>query len=388
MSHAQSRLAVITEPDAFLELKDEWDRLWVEADGHHNQAFRFCWLAWNHVANPRGQRLRCITVRENGRLVLVWPLISYRRGIWRVLNTLTPGTVEQSSMLVADGPAAAEAIAQAWHAASRLCGADVFFLPFVRARTALHDLASAHKGLIEAKQSISSAALLRNELDWTTLCKSLNRKPGIRERRLGRQGELDIRMLDLPDGEYQQPVDWILSYKRDWAARVDKRGPWLYSTAYRDFLVGLLESAGDEPLARIFVVELDKKVIASAMLGVGKGCHYYMIGSFVPEMKQFSPGTILNEFVIRWCLERRMDIDFGIGTEEFKAYWSRGNVKPTSSFQIANTLWGKVYFQSKDAARAVSGIRSTKGSETAEAQRAMPREAVQESETPPAESRA
>jgi hypothetical protein len=55
-----------------------------------------------------------------------------------------------------------------------------------------------------------------------------------------------------------------------------------------------------------------------------------------------------------------MDLDFGIGKEEYKAYWSRGNVKPAFSFQIANTRWGKFYFRSKDAARTLLNIRAAR----------------------------
>jgi CelD/BcsL family acetyltransferase involved in cellulose biosynthesis len=262
-------------------------------------------------------------------------------------------------MLVADGPAASVAIAEAWRAATRLCGADVLFLPFVRGTTRLYELASAHRGIIDVKQNVSWMAMLRDEPDWETLCKTLKFN-GSRERRLAKQGQLDIRMLDLADGEYFIWVNWILSHKRDWAERYDKKGSWLYSPAYRDFLVGLLESAGGEPVARIFVLELNKTVIAAAMLGIGKGCHYYMIGTFVQRLSKLSAGTILIEYLVKWCLERGMDLDFGIGKEEYKAYWSRGNVKPAFSFQIANTRWGKFYFRSKDAARTLLNIRAAR----------------------------
>jgi CelD/BcsL family acetyltransferase involved in cellulose biosynthesis len=358
MSRAHTAVDVINNSDAFLALEHEWNALWIEAGGHHNQAFQFNRLSWTLVAEPDDRRLRCITIRVQGKLVLVWPLVAYRRGVWTVLNTLTPGSVEQNSMLVKNGPDADALIDAAWHAGTHACGADVVFLPFVRNGTRLHQLACEHKGLMDIKDNQTSAALLRGGPDWDSLCKSLNRKPGIRERRLGRQGVMTMGMMELPDSEYAHWVDWILETKRGWGERVDKKGPWLYSQAYRDFLVGLFDSTRGEPLARIFSVQMDGKVIAAAILGVGKGCHYYMIGSFLDEWSRFSPGTILNEFVIRHCIEQDMDLDFGVGTEEFKIYWSRGNISRTSSFQIANGFAGKLYFRSKDVAQALKSLRT------------------------------
>jgi CelD/BcsL family acetyltransferase involved in cellulose biosynthesis len=361
MNRARTTIEIIRHTEQLAALEDEWNTLWTDAGGHHNQAFRFSLLSWIHVAQPAGRRLCCVIIRDHGKLVLTWPLVVYRRGVWNVLNVLTPGSVEQTSMLVREDADRSALVDMAWQAAMQRSGADVVFMPFVRAGTQLHALAANHKGMMHSEEVTTSAALLRGGPDWKTLCKSLNRKPGVRERRLGRQGVMKLGMMELPDAEYAQWVDWILETKRNWAERVDKRGPWLYAPEYREFLAGLFDSGKTAPLAKLFAVELDGKVIAAAILGVGSGCHYYMIGSFLSEFSQFSPGTILNEFVIQWCIEQDMDLDFGVGTEAFKLYWARGNVKMTPSFQIANSLSGRLYFASKNLARMLSEWRRGRG---------------------------
>lgn len=128
-SNQQSGLEIITDADAFLALRDEWNALWSQADGRHHQAFDVCWQCWTQVAKPRGQRLHCIVYRENGELVLVWPLVSHRRFFCSVLEPLTPGTAEHTSILAAAGASAA--LNAAWRAATRDCRADIFSVPYV-----------------------------------------------------------------------------------------------------------------------------------------------------------------------------------------------------------------------------------------------------------------
>ncbi|MFL9922564.1 GNAT family N-acetyltransferase [Paraburkholderia fungorum] len=176
----------------------------------------------------------------------------------------------------------------------------------------------------------------------------------MRERRLGRAGKMDMREIDLSAEDRAVWIDWILEKKREWAERVDKRGQWLYAPGYRDFLVALADPTEGDVMLRLFAVELDGIIIAATTLGIGKSCHYYLMGSFLNEHAKYSPGTILNEFVIKWCADRKTNIDFGIGTESFKAYWSQGNAFQSPSVQIANSLSGRLYFTAKKGVRRLA----------------------------------
>jgi CelD/BcsL family acetyltransferase involved in cellulose biosynthesis len=81
---------------------------------------------------------------------------------------------------------------------------------------------------------------------------------------------------------------------------------------------------------------------------------------------RFAPGSIMMERCVKWAWENRMDLDFGIGKEDFKAYWSRGNVLPNTSFQIAMTWWGKMAFHGKDLAKKLADMRAARARASAD----------------------
>ncbi len=80
-------LAFVSDRAGFDALEAEWNALFERA-GRSTQLFqRFNWLwHWcNHyLADPqapgRGSRLAIVTARREGRLVMVWPLVSERAG--------------------------------------------------------------------------------------------------------------------------------------------------------------------------------------------------------------------------------------------------------------------------------------------------------------------
>ena len=154
-----------------------------------------------------------------------------------------------------------------------------------------------------------------------------------------------MRVLGPDDAdENARMVDWMLACKREWADRVGKKGEWLYSKEYRNFLVDLLNQRHGEVLARLLVVSLDGAVVAVNMIGLGKSCINGIIGGFDPKRRKLAPGSVAMEACIKWVFEQGFDLDMGIGPENFKGYWSRDNFTAVWSMQIANTRWGLLAF--------------------------------------------
>jgi CelD/BcsL family acetyltransferase involved in cellulose biosynthesis len=358
MRDADLQYEIVSDETQFRALQDDWDALWSRANGRYYQAFSVCLLAWLHVAKPQGRRLRCLVCREKGRLVMVWPLVTYRRALWTYLLPLSPDAGDYTSVLVESDQSAATLIEGAWRSACRHCGADFMHLPYTNEGSELYDLARRHRRVVSAKRDDSWMAKLRDEDDWDAFCGKLGtlyrKKPGALRRRLSKEGELVIHMADPADtAEIATMVDQMLKWKRGWSDRVHKHGDWLDSSHFQSFLVALLSAADGHAMARLIVVSLDNVPIAALIVTNGNPCANAIIGGFDEKYGKFGPGSIAVEHCVKWAFEQRFDLDFGVGSERFKSYWSNQNACSAWTFHMVNTNWGQLRSRAGRLARAL-----------------------------------
>jgi len=356
MSPSRSQFEIITNPDAFRALQSEWVALWAGAPGRYLQAFAEGWLCWRIPPQPRGRQLHCIVCREQGKLLMVWPLVTYRFLFWTLLRPLSPDTADHTSILMDEQIGNAAVIEDIWRTVMRSCGAHVCDLPYVSEGSPLYEIADKQPRAIVSERADAAIAKLRGEADWQAFCATLGtlsgRKPGARERRLSKEGKLVVRMLPPQDtADYAAWVDWLLARKREWIDRAGKRGDTLNSSAYRDFLVDMLDPPAGDAMARLFVVTLDDVPLAASVVGMGESCITGLIAAFDQRYSKYSPISIVIEHCVKWALEQDKDLDFGVGSESFKAYWSRDNFTRTCSFRIANDRWGVVAIHTQTAVR-------------------------------------
>jgi CelD/BcsL family acetyltransferase involved in cellulose biosynthesis len=357
MNNNHIQVEVVRDETGFLALKKEWDALWQKAHGRFYQRHDLCLLAWRITAAPRGRKLHCIVMRENGELRLVWPLMSYRRLFWVYALQLGPDSAEYTSMLVEDGPRAAMFVERAWRAAREHCRADIIQLPFMNEGSELHRIASRERRILILSQHDSWIARLRSENDWTAYCKSLGtlfgRKPGALERRLAKEGKVEVKIMEPSDRDgIAQCINTMMSWKRAWSDRVGKTGGWLSSAEYERFLVATLTEQPRE-ITRLIVVRLDDKPVAAAIMGHGNPLSSAVIAGFDPQYGRLAPGSVACEHAMKWAFEHGYDVDLGVGSERFKAFWSRDNISQAWSIQLANTWWGLAGFRAVRWARKV-----------------------------------
>src|ERR1700733_12756269 len=88
------RIELITDGDSLFSLNKDWDDLYARAERPYvSQSFEWAWCAWKTLARSSDGQLRCLTVRRDGRLVLVWPMVVSRpHRFWSIAAPLgTPG---------------------------------------------------------------------------------------------------------------------------------------------------------------------------------------------------------------------------------------------------------------------------------------------------------
>jgi CelD/BcsL family acetyltransferase involved in cellulose biosynthesis len=362
MTDTASRFEIVSDEAEFRALQSDWDALWLRAHGFYYQSFSFCWLAWQEVAKPHGRHLRCVVSRDaDGRLAMVWPLVTYQRLLWTFVVPLGPEGYDYSSVLVEDGPAASALIGGAWDAARQRCGADFVRVPCMKEEVELYRLVSKEPRFAFSERDTWVVARLRDETSWERYCSTLGtlfgKKPGAAERRFAKEGRLAVRMVDASArDEAASIIDWMLECKRGWGERVGKHGDWLNSASYRNFLVHLISSTDVPPVGRLIVVSLNDAPVAAAVLGVGNPCASAIISGFDARYGKFCPGSIAWEHAVKWAFEQRYDLDFGVGGERFKAFWGRGNIATVWTIQTINSEWGMLAVRGRWVMRGMIGM--------------------------------
>lgn len=350
MIDQDSQYEIITGEDALAGLQPEWDALWTRARGRHYLSFAFCWIAWEQVAKPKGRSLRCIIRRDNGRLAMVWPLVLRHRFMWTCLAPLSPEAADYSDILMEARAGTTPWIEGAWRIATEQCGADFVHLPYLHESADLCRVVGRDRSLVIRQRNVTYVAKLSVECrrhDWRSFCDSLiapqhRKKPGSIARRLAKRGQLDARVVDPSDkGAVASAIDLMLEWKRDWSDRVGKHGQWVASVHYRNFLVEWLCSSLTTE-AHLFVVALDGAPLAALVFCVDNRCASTIISGFDQAQRNLSPGSLAYEYVVQWAFDRQLDLDFGAGAEQYKEFWTRGNIESVWTLRTVSSPWGRM----------------------------------------------
>lgn len=350
MNDASAAYEVITDEAGFRALQPEWDELWRRARGWYYQAFGNCWTAWEQVGKPMGRKLHIIVRREACKVVLIFPLVTYRRALWTYLIPLCSESADFTRVLVEDDARTPERVEGAWAVARKRCGADFIHMPYLPDSTDLYRLALSERHSVIREHTPCYFGKFKEEgerYDWMSFCKSLGtlhrKKPGEVERRLAAAGKVRVDVIDWTDpARVAASVDALLTWKRVWGERVGKQGHWLYSEQYRNFLVAWLCTKDAEVTGYAIVVTVDDAPIAVAVFCTDACAATGIIASFDSAFAKWSPGALAVETFVKWAFDRNMDVNFGAGSEQFKTYWSRGNRSFCCSAQSVNSWWGMV----------------------------------------------
>jgi CelD/BcsL family acetyltransferase involved in cellulose biosynthesis len=234
---------------------------------------------------------------------------------------------------------------------------DFIDLSFIKRNSLLDHatLACPSEHLLEDSGDHIVYARLKDETDWPSFKASLSRRyqgqMGRKARRLAEQGNVTIECVSKNAALY---TDWLLAEKRRWAEKTNKRGAWIFSPFFQEFLGRLAETS---PYLRTFVLSLNGEPAAVKVIALNPSSCSLIIGSFDPKFEKFSPGCLLDDFWMRYVFEnhrdrngRPLDVDFGAGRETYKLHWSRGNVIPSRTLHLATSVWGSAPHYLRSAA--------------------------------------
>jgi CelD/BcsL family acetyltransferase involved in cellulose biosynthesis len=338
---------ILKSIDDVVSISTEWDRLWVSARAGYSLSFSYVYESWNTILRPQGAELCCVVSIENDRLLAALPMVLLRGKVCKYASICTPEAAEGCDILV-ERNTTSQAIANAL-LEKLLMSARPDLINFHFVKSGCHlELAIqsvARLRIVEAYDNAMPYADLKAEVDWASYKRSLSKhyesNVARKTRRLHEQGEVTVEIVR---GATTPAIGWLFLHKRKWSERTNKRGDWVFSSRYQEFVTKLFSS---DPRFLVFVLKLDDAPIAVKLAAISSSFASTMMITYDEKYERFSPGNVLDEFVIRHIFEnyrdsdgRHLDIDFGPGREHFKLHWSRGNVHPTKSFIMAASRLG------------------------------------------------
>jgi CelD/BcsL family acetyltransferase involved in cellulose biosynthesis len=325
---------LITSEAGFAALEPEWTRLAAAVpDAFLAQGFAWCWAGWRTTAQPRGRRLAIFTVREGGRLVLVWPMARVWRGLCAELIPLGSEATDYNPLLVAPSPRAGAYVRAALAMIRQEARGGLVAVPLLRAdHPAAGVIAMAPKVLardvlpaphIEIGGPAGIAAYEQ------AMSKNLRRGIERRRRRLEELGTVRFEVITDPS-EFAALLDWTIAAKAKWLREHALQSPFLEDPHYREFWLDMQRAGGTDRQVCGIALKLDGKTIAAKVVALTPSRLEGFLTTFDAEFARFSPGQILLLDSLRWCAQNGLDYDFRIGDEAYKWDWTDCSVKVTS----------------------------------------------------------
>jgi CelD/BcsL family acetyltransferase involved in cellulose biosynthesis len=311
-------------------LAPDWNELTARCPTSYiSQTHRWAAAAWRHVAAPRGRALHCLTLRSQGRLVAVWPLVVERRGALTVVRPLGPEASEYCSPLVEPGTEEGVRTKRLWREAARL--GDLALLPYVRSDSALTGLLG-RAGWWRAPDLGAPAPFLARGgyADFAAYQKtqpaSLRQNLRRVRRRLAEKGSFTLGAED--PAQTGPVIDWLLDSKKRWLESEGLGSDWIGRRDYRDFLVALAKPA-ESPLV-LFALKVEGTPIAAKLATVDRTRLESHIDVYDPQWSFCAPGKLVNEHCVAWAFERGLDFDLRVGDEPYKREWAPLTCETTS----------------------------------------------------------
>jgi CelD/BcsL family acetyltransferase involved in cellulose biosynthesis len=92
----------------------------------------------------------------------------------------------------------------------------------------------------------------------------------------------------------------------------------------------------------LFVLKFDAQIIAAVLARISKFTVESFIAAFDRAYRQYGPGQLLYEDILKWASERRLEFDFRMGEEVYKRDWTNQESK-VITYRFVNSAWGAVF---------------------------------------------
>lgn len=324
---------IVTSATRLAEIAPAWNALWQRAGGLVFQHPDWIAAWWRTTPHQERRTLRIGLAWNGERLDGVIALATFRRSGVRMLEWAAKDHSDYGDALVAPD-SDPQVISRLWQYIFDQGGFDLIYLNRLLPDAGVHALLDPRHDTVlrpnhRSEISYRVAGNWQRGQDWFETLSKKGRQNYRRGRKfLEESGTLRFRLLDA-DEPREPLLARVAALKRVWLIRhgrvsdlFDKDSPVLAA------LVSVLAELG---LLRIFVLELDEKVIAVSINFEQHGTMMAFITTYDPEYERASPGMVLMMDYIQWSLDRGLaKVDFLCGGEDFKRRFATQSVTLSS----------------------------------------------------------
>ena len=327
------RLELVQEPGRLAAIGDEWNALWLSADGSVFQSH--AWIsAWSKSFAPsEDARLHIALAWRGERLAGVLPFAVRRRKGVRTLEWAAQSLSDYCDILCAPGSGGAAAAAALWARAYRAGGFDLVHLrqlrPDARFRRVL-DLPGRNAGRLQARERRDVSLQLMNRWpNGQAYFRSLNKKARNNHTRgkriISEQGPFASRKID-SDEQRASLVEWIFAQKIRWLRESKLDSPLL--VVGPKALHNMIDALAKTGRLAIFVLECGDRPVAASVNIVEHGRMLAFLTTYDAAFDRASPGTILMVDYAMWAFDNGIiEIDYLRGDEPFKLRFANASTE-------------------------------------------------------------
>jgi CelD/BcsL family acetyltransferase involved in cellulose biosynthesis len=321
--------ALIADRAQFAALEQEWNDLFARAGRPHQLFQAYDWLRhWaNHYLDDNAS-LSIVAARQNGRLVMVWPLVAVRRAGLTVLCWMGEPVSQYGDVLVEDGPERFYLLSRGWAYVKSL-SADVIHLRKTREDAVVFPLLR-QAGALSIAVAAAPYLDLSSAADFETYQRRYPAKKRARRRRLRQRleerGAVAFERQDCGPAAVEL-LAHALRLKEKWLSERGVIAPVLQDTRFGRFLRDVAGSEG-MPAIRISALRCDGEPAAVEVSLECKGHQVAYLISYDVELAPYGVGIIVAEDSIRTahgCGLARFDLL--TPADAYKLEWSDASVE-------------------------------------------------------------
>jgi len=346
-------LNLVSDTAGFEALESEWCDLFDRAGQSHqlfqsyNWNWHWCQTYLISETKRNSAKLSIVVGKSDGRLVMVWPLITDSRMGVKYVCWMGRPVSQYSDVLIEEGPSQMAWLNEGWRFVCTRLGADLICLPKVREDAVLAGLAQnlGFRSVLEAEAPYADLSKAGTYEVFAARSSARLRKNRRRQhRRLCEQGKVSIEVLTRGKAACAA-VQQAIEMKCHWLANHG-----LVSKAFADdridrFFASVLTSPGRPTGCQVSVMKVGREIAAVVIGIICKGRHAIHICTYNPDPRfiRSGAGALLIDATVQNSLDMDLvNFDMMAPGDAYKYEWAGASVK-VRDYTVPLTLRGQAY---------------------------------------------